>query len=176
MIFTLAEGGNSIIFSYVGIVLFLPVLSKLFKIRLWLHYCDIIWPGLICWQALGKIGCFFQGCCYGTKCDLPWAVRHINQSNNIEMIHPVQIYESVSLFIIFFALIKIKKNNIEPGIIFYSSIIFYCIVRFIFEFFRGDSIYYFSVFSVSQLISIIIVIISSFSLIKLKINPQKYHT
>ena len=36
---------------------------------------DIVAPCLMVGLALGRIGCFLNGCCYGAACDLPWAVR-----------------------------------------------------------------------------------------------------
>ena len=36
---------------------------------------DCIAPGLLVGLALGRLGCFLNGCCYGGPCDLPWAVR-----------------------------------------------------------------------------------------------------
>jgi phosphatidylglycerol---prolipoprotein diacylglyceryl transferase len=36
---------------------------------------DCIAPGLLVGLAIGRIGCFLNGCCYGGPCDLPWAVR-----------------------------------------------------------------------------------------------------
>ena len=50
----------------------------------WLHwrekvsirwYLDIIAPSAALGLAIGRIGCFLNGCCYGSVCDLPWAVR-----------------------------------------------------------------------------------------------------
>lgn len=40
-----------------------------------LALADCIAPGLLVGLALGRIGCFLNGCCYGGPCDLPWAVR-----------------------------------------------------------------------------------------------------
>ena len=31
-------------------------------------------PGLALGQAIGRLGCFFAGCCYGRPSDVPWAV------------------------------------------------------------------------------------------------------
>ena len=39
-----------------------------------LKLCDIIAPSLLVGLALGRVGCFLNGCCYGGQCDLPWAV------------------------------------------------------------------------------------------------------
>ena len=40
-----------------------------------LRLLDCVAPGLLVGLALGRIGCFLNGCCYGGPCDLPWAVR-----------------------------------------------------------------------------------------------------
>ncbi|NDC63207.1 MAG: prolipoprotein diacylglyceryl transferase [Planctomycetia bacterium] len=40
-----------------------------------LRLADCIAPGLLLGLAIGRIGCFLNGCCYGGPCDLPWAVR-----------------------------------------------------------------------------------------------------
>lgn len=40
-----------------------------------LRLADCIAPGLLVGLALGRVGCFLNGCCYGGPCDLPWAVR-----------------------------------------------------------------------------------------------------
>jgi phosphatidylglycerol:prolipoprotein diacylglycerol transferase len=39
-----------------------------------LKFCDIVAPSLLVGLALGRVGCFLNGCCYGGQCDLPWAV------------------------------------------------------------------------------------------------------
>ncbi|MGD1276200.1 MAG: prolipoprotein diacylglyceryl transferase [Tepidisphaeraceae bacterium] len=36
---------------------------------------DVVAPVLMVGLAVGRIGCFLNGCCYGERCDLPWAVR-----------------------------------------------------------------------------------------------------
>lgn len=38
-------------------------------------YLDIIAPSAALGLAIGRIGCLLNGCCFGTTCDLPWAVR-----------------------------------------------------------------------------------------------------
>ncbi len=40
----------------------------------WLAVCDLIAPSLLLGLALGRVGCFMNGCCFGGVCDLPWAV------------------------------------------------------------------------------------------------------
>ena len=44
-------------------------------------YMDIIAPSAAFGLAIGRLGCFLNGCCFGTTCDLPWAVRFPFGSN-----------------------------------------------------------------------------------------------
>ena len=39
-----------------------------------LKFADMIAPSLVLGLALGRIGCFLNGCCYGGMCEYPWAV------------------------------------------------------------------------------------------------------
>jgi phosphatidylglycerol:prolipoprotein diacylglycerol transferase len=39
-----------------------------------LKFADVIAPSLLIGLALGRVGCFLNGCCYGGQCQLPWAV------------------------------------------------------------------------------------------------------
>ena len=36
---------------------------------------DVAAPAVAIGIAIGRIGCFLNGCCYGAVCELPWAVR-----------------------------------------------------------------------------------------------------
>lgn len=36
---------------------------------------DLLAPGMLVGLAIGRVGCFLNGCCFGGACDLPWAVR-----------------------------------------------------------------------------------------------------
>lgn len=112
-------------------------------------------PGLIFGHAIGRVGCFLTGCCYGSQCDLPWAVT-IEGVNR----HPVQLYEAFALFILgYFSLqwIKQKKSNI---IVITNYLLIYSLIRFCLEFFRGDEIrgVFWLSLSTSQLISLGIII------------------
>jgi phosphatidylglycerol:prolipoprotein diacylglycerol transferase len=40
-----------------------------------LALADLIAPGVVLGVAIGRIGCFLNGCCFGSTCDLPWAVQ-----------------------------------------------------------------------------------------------------
>ncbi|NTV74966.1 MAG: prolipoprotein diacylglyceryl transferase [Holophaga sp.] len=60
---------------------------------------DALTPAVALGQAIGRLGCFAAGCCYGTECHLPWAVTFTNpdaqwlSGTPLHMpVHPVQLY------------------------------------------------------------------------------------
>ncbi len=120
----------------------------------------LLMPGLIFGHAIGRIGCFMTGCCYGVQCDLPWAVQM-----NGEFRHPVQLYEAFSLIILgYFSLkwIKDKKSNLN---VITNYVLIYSTIRFLIEFFRGDEIrgVFWLSFSTSQFISIGLMVLAILS-------------
>lgn len=94
-------------------------------------WADFMTPLLSASYALGRIGCFFEGCCYGLYCELPWSVAGR---------HPTQIYMSLGEFFILGFLLLIEKKVKFPfnGYLFTKWIMLHSIFRFIFEFYRDD--------------------------------------
>jgi phosphatidylglycerol:prolipoprotein diacylglycerol transferase len=102
---------------------------------------DIFAPSVAIGHAIGRIGCFFAGCCYGKACSLPWAVTFKDPRSLAPLgisLHPTQLYSSVSLFLIFGFLIFLRRRKTFHGEVFWSYILVYSIVRFLMEFLRGD--------------------------------------
>jgi phosphatidylglycerol:prolipoprotein diacylglycerol transferase len=61
---------------------------------------DVFAPGIALGHGIGRLGCFAAGCCWGDRCDLPWAVTFRNPDANAltgvplyESLHPSQLYE-----------------------------------------------------------------------------------
>lgn len=105
-------------------------------------YADIIGPLLLVGQAIGRIGCFFAGCCHGKACDLPWAVTFPYASPPADFpVHPTQLYETILNLILFFILIKIIRPRMKrDGSTFGFYLIFAGIERFLIEFLRVNPI------------------------------------
>ena len=103
-------------------------------------------------HAFGRIACFLAGCCYGKASDLPWAVFMHNDHR-----HPVQLYESLALILIYFYL---RSRWSRGQKLFFHYLISYAIVRFGLEFFRGDEVrgLYFDSISTSQVVSLAIIL------------------
>ncbi|MDR3113058.1 MAG: prolipoprotein diacylglyceryl transferase [Endomicrobium sp.] len=139
-IFKIWEGGLVYYGGFVCAVLFVILYLKKHKIAV-LKFSDIIAPALALGHALGRIGCFFAGCCYGKPCDLPWSVVFSNADSlalkNVH-IHPTQLYEFLFNFLIFLILHLYNKKAHKDGKAAAFYLIMYSLMRFIIEFFRGD--------------------------------------
>ena len=105
--------------------------------------CDIFSPGLSLGHAIGRIGCFAAGCCWGRECHLPWAVTFKNPDANdisgtplFTPLHPAQLYESAANFAIFGFLYWRARKPHAAGEVFGWYLTLYSIARFIIEFFR----------------------------------------
>lgn len=114
---------------------------------------NIFIPALALGHAIGRLGCFFAGCCFGSTCELPWAIHLYGVWR-----HPVQLYEAFSLFALFLIFhVKVLKN--QKIILWPYYFISYGLVRIVMEVFRGDKIrgvYTFGL-STSQIVSIVMI-------------------
>ncbi len=159
-IFKVWEGGLVFYGGILGAMITSVFLLKRYKLPFW-EMMDIFAPAVVLAQAIGRIGCFMAGCCYGISTNIPWAVKFNNYNTlaprNI-FIHPTQLYHSFANIIIFLILIYIlRKRRHFKGQIFSLYICLYSVGRLLVEFFRGDSWkYFFGFMNLTQGISIII--------------------
>ncbi len=108
-------------------------------------------------HAIGRIGCFSAGCCYGIPCDAPWCVTFPGMQHPV---HPTQLYESIPLFIAFILVWIFRKKFTTPGLIFALYLIFYGSLRFFIEFYRANMPYPGGwIFTPSQYIAPVMVLI-----------------
>jgi phosphatidylglycerol---prolipoprotein diacylglyceryl transferase len=109
----------------------LPVLTVL----------DCVAPALALAQAIGRIGCFSAGCCYGKPWDGPWSVVFTDPHTLAPpgaALHPTQLYTSAALLLITGALLLIWKHRRFAGQIFFTYGLLHGIARVIIEQFRND--------------------------------------
>ncbi len=120
-------------------------------------------------HAIGRIGCFLAGCCYGKISHTFLAVKYTNPDSLVPphlhgvSLYPVQIMESISVLVLFFILFHYYKKPHKNGVIFAGYLLGYGLIRFTLEFFRFDDrgAGLFG-FSPSQIIAIILIVISIF--------------
>jgi phosphatidylglycerol:prolipoprotein diacylglycerol transferase len=109
----------------------------------WLPTFDMFAPGVALGHAIGRLGCFSAGCCWGKECDLPWAVTFRNPDANAltgvplrVALHPSQLYELGSEAILFgFLWWRFGKSH-KPGAIIGLYLVVSSIMRFLIEFTR----------------------------------------
>ena len=132
------------------------------QLNIW-KMIDVLSPGLVIAHAFGRIGCLSAGCCYGRPTDVPWAIKLnsdlVDESLRNVPLHPTQIYESLSLFILYAGLLTIFRTKKFDGQVGLTYFMLYPIIRSIIEVYRGDSIRGFvieDILSTSQFISILV--------------------
>ena len=134
---------------------------------------DVLSPGVVLAHAFGRLGCLGAGCCYGKPTGGSWGIRFqselVDLSHRGVLLHPVQLYESAALFILFGGMMYISRHRRFEGQVGLTYFMIYPIVRSIVETFRGDVIRGFvieDVLSTSQFISILIFATAAFVLFK----------
>ena len=111
-------------------------------------------PAVALGIAVGRLGCFFNGCCYGKPTNLPWGVDF---GDGIPR-HPTQLYEAVFMLLLFlFIQFGIRKERAAPGMLFNGLMIAYFVFRFSVEFIRTERIAFWGL-SYFQIISIFVII------------------
>jgi phosphatidylglycerol:prolipoprotein diacylglycerol transferase len=87
-------------------------------------------------HAIGRLGCFAAGCCYGAPTDS--SIGIIFPTTHGISVHPTQLYEATLLLVIMISLLVIKKYKQFNGQIFFLYLMLYAFGRGILELFRGD--------------------------------------
>lgn len=103
---------------------------------------DIYALGFSLFHSIARVGCYFASCCFGKVI------------NGVRV--PVQIIESVGIFIIFAVLLYMFLKNKKTLTLAYFLL--YAVLRFLTEFLRGDEVRGVLYISFSQVISVAIII------------------
>jgi len=105
-----------------------------------LPLCDFFSPVAAMAHGIGRIGCFFNGCCYGLRTESIFGVHFPGEPYaNL----PTQLYEAAGLFVISGFLFYYSRKPRREGSIFLKYIFLYAMLRFVIEFMRGDNQHYF---------------------------------
>ncbi|MFC2041978.1 prolipoprotein diacylglyceryl transferase [Chloroflexota bacterium] len=125
------------------------------------YFTDMVAPGIILAQAVGRVGCVLNGCCYGIETHLPWAIIYTHQSFNqiIGPVHPTQIYEIIYDLIVFVVLLKLRGRFQPDGSLFLICLSLYSVWRLGIDFIRDGTDFLFGLHE-AQVISIVVLIIT----------------
>jgi phosphatidylglycerol:prolipoprotein diacylglycerol transferase len=140
--FMIWKGGLVFYGGLIGGALAFIITSRFKKLDVWL-LADAAAPGIALGHAIGRLGCFFAGSCYGRPTDLPWAVTYSDTSSLAGDIlgipvHPTQLYSAAFLLLLSGILISIRKRSLFRGQVIVAYGILYGTFRFLIEFLRGD--------------------------------------
>ena len=121
---------------------------------------DAFAPGVALGQAIGRLGCFAAGCCWGKECNLPWGVRfRSDEAAPVPLgktLHPAQLYESAADLIVFCILYYRFGRSQRAGQVIGLYLVLYSLARFVIEFFREHEQGLFGPFSLTQWISLVL--------------------
>ncbi len=152
-ILAIRNGGLAIYGGILAGLLATYIFSRIKKIK-FMTILDCLAPAVPLAQAIGRWGNFINGEAHGGPTDLPWGIM----VDGIK-VHPTFLYESLLDFFIFIVLyFFVSKRQKFEGQLFTLYLIIYGCGRFFIEAMRTDSLY-FGPFRVSQLLSLILVVI-----------------
>ncbi len=114
---------------------------------------DCCAPSIALTIALGRVGCFLNGCCFGHQSDLFWAMRfppdsgphalHLHQgvigAGQLSLpVHPTQLYEAGYALLVMAILLGLRRKLSGDGRLFAMLFVLYPLGRFANEFLRAD--------------------------------------
>ena len=112
-------------------------------------------------HGIGRIGCFFAGCCHGKETDA-WFGVNMRTENGWKTVVPLQLFEAIFLLILAGVLLYLflRKKDKLPLMPFYCGL--YGIWRFFIEYARADDrgATFISFLSPSQLTSLLLILIA----------------
>jgi phosphatidylglycerol:prolipoprotein diacylglycerol transferase len=128
--------------------------------------------------TFGRMGCLMAGCCFGSPCDLPWAMSFPGKSPASDAqfkahllasphmwslpVHPTQVYEAAaSLAVAAICLLGVHPRKRYDGQVFATFLVLYAVARFAIEFLRRDERGGLLGLSTSQLVGVAMVAVAA---------------
>jgi len=145
---------GGLIGGFIGVIL----VKRWLKIKLRLG--NVIAPSVALGMAIGRLGCFFNGCCYGIETHAQWGIDF----GDGLLRYPTQLFEVIFHLSAFLLLHFAKKKVKTPGILFRFYLITYFVFRFLIEYIRVNPTFYLGL-TVYQLISALAVVFLSLTLL-----------
>ena len=152
------RGGFVFYGGLIGGTVGLIIYTRQYKLST-LKFSDLFAIVLPLGHSLGRVGCFFGGCCYGIPYDGPLSCMYTETMGNTPLnvpLLPIQLIEAAILFLLFASLFILWTKKAKDGTITLVYFVAYAIIRFILEYFRGDMDRgHLFIFSTSQIISLL---------------------
>jgi len=107
-----------------------------------LPVADVVIPLFFLGEAITRIGCYLNGCCFGTPCEhglFCVTFPHGSAAGSVYpgiALHPAQLYSSAYAAVMFLLMLWLDRKRHFDGFLFYLFFILYGLGRFIIDFFR----------------------------------------
>lgn len=153
--------GLTVYGAVIGALLAVLLYCWVKKISFW-QVGDVVAPGAIMGQAIGRIGCFLNGCCYGLPTSLPWGVVYTNPGSYCplnEQFQPTQIYHMLWNLIAFGILWSLRRRLKPQGSLFLLYLALYAAGDLSIRFVRVGEPFLFGM-QQAQLIGIVILVVT----------------
>lgn len=130
---------------------------------------DAASPAMALGYGIGRLGCHASGDgCYGITTDSFLGMAYPNGIVPVSTaVYPTPLFESILSFIFLFVLLKLRKNDTNPGFIFFTYLIMNGCARFSVEFIRLNPSAAFGL-TQAQLVAIVFIIIGAAGLFRIK--------
>jgi phosphatidylglycerol:prolipoprotein diacylglycerol transferase len=166
------EGGIGIFGALIGGILAVVIYTRRHQLDLW-RWFDILAPGMLLAQAIGRWGNFFNQELYGPPTDLPWGITITNVNQRIPpyddltlypleaTFHPVFLYESLWNLVGFALIMGLGRKyarKLLNGDIFSFYLIWYSTGRALIESLRPDA-WTLSGIPTAQIFSLILILV-----------------
>lgn len=174
--------------GFIGALLASVIAMRVYKLPWW-RTADAFAPGIAIGQAIGRLGCYSAGCCWGEPTTsaigvqfkergheitgVPTIVAHLTDPVQREVwanklggllaplkLHPVQLYETGATFVIFLILLAVTGRRRFHGQVMLVYALLYAIARFTIEFWRDDPRGEIFNLSTSQFIAVLLFVAS----------------
>lgn len=153
-VFFLHEGGLIYYGGFIGAAVAIPIFARVRGLGA-LDLYDFVITSVPLAHALGRVGCFMNGCCFGRihtgwpsvrfpSGTLPWWTHAESGAITSDAarslpVHPVQLYESLFNVLLYALLVSVYRRRKRSGSITAFYLFAYPVGRFIFETVRGDA-------------------------------------
>jgi len=126
------------------------------------YLADVLAPGIILAQAIGRVGCLINGCCYGLETSAFCAVVYTHPASLAPLgvpVHPTQLYEIIYNLLAFGLLASLRGRLKPDGSLFLGYLSLYALWRIGVGFIREGTPFLFGLHE-AQVISLIILAVT----------------
>lgn len=147
----LREGGLSVHGAILGGLAVAVWFARRHRIPFW-KFADYFAPALALGIGVARLGCFFNGCCYGKPTNGFWGVLTRYAPG---LHHPTQLYEMALALALFAGLWSFRRRKSFDGQLFLLFVIGYSVIRFILDYWRDEVRQALSFLTITQLFSLV---------------------